>query len=109
MATGFMLMRNGIAFLLLTAWLPAALADVALIGVIGDKAAVLALDGGNPKTVKVGQTWEGIKVLEVRKGEATVEQDGKKRVLKIGQHFRGVPPPPPNAAEPGGKPQAAVA
>ncbi len=91
MATGFM--PHIIAFLLLAAWLPAALADVALIGVIGDKAAVFAMDGGDPKTVKVGQTWNGIKLLEVHKGQATVEEQGKKRVLLIGQHYRGAPPP----------------
>jgi aspartyl protease family protein len=94
MATGFM--ANIIAFFLLVAWLPAALAaQVALIGVIGDKAAVLAVDGGDPKTVKVGQSWSGIRVLEVGKGKATIEEAGKKRVLLIGQHYRGVPPPPP--------------
>jgi len=66
----------------------AAAADVSLIGVIGDKAVVIALDGGDPKTIKVGQTWQGISVLEVERGQATVEIDGKKRVLKIGQHYR---------------------
>lgn len=55
---------------------------------IGDKAAVIAIDGGDPKTVKVGQTWQGINVVEVERGQATVEIDGKKRVLKIGQHYR---------------------
>ena len=90
MATGFM--PNIIAFLLLFAWLPAALAaEVALIGVIGDKGAVLSLDGGDPKAVKVGQKWNGITVLEVRKDQATIEQDGKKRVLHLGQHYRGTP------------------
>ena len=63
-------------------------ADVALIGVIGDKAAVLAVDGGDPKTVKVGQKWHGITVVSVERGEATVEIDGQRRVLKIGQHYR---------------------
>jgi len=66
----------------------AAALDVALIGVIGDKAAVIAIDGGDPKTIKVGQTWQGINVVEVERGQATVEIDGKKRVLKIGQHYR---------------------
>ena len=94
-------MRNSIAFLCLAVWAGAALADVALIGVIGDKAAVLAVDGGNPKTVRVGQTWNGIRVLEVRKDQTTIEEDGKKRVLVIGQHYRGVPPPP--AGAPGAK------
>jgi aspartyl protease family protein len=69
----------------------AAAAEVALIGVIGGRAAVLALDGGEPKTVKVGQTWSGISVLSVDKDQAVVEVDGKKRVLRIGQHYRGAP------------------
>lgn len=63
-------------------------ADVALIGLIGDKAAVLSVDGGDPKTVKVGQKWSGITVISVERGEATVEIDGKRRVLKMGQHYR---------------------
>jgi len=64
--------------------------DVALIGVIGDKAAVLAVDGGDPKTVKVGQTWRGITVLTVEKERASVEIDGKARVLQRGVHYRNV-------------------
>ncbi|HYL25364.1 MAG TPA: TIGR02281 family clan AA aspartic protease [Burkholderiales bacterium] len=62
--------------------------DVALIGVIGDKAAVLAVAGGEPKTVKVGQTWNGITVLAVDRDRATIEIKGEKRVLPIGQHYR---------------------
>ena len=54
----------------------AAAEDVALIGVIGDKAAVLALEGGEPKTVKVGQTWSGVTVIAVSREQATVEIDG---------------------------------
>lgn len=63
-------------------------ADVALVGVIGDKAAVLAIDGGDPKTVKIGQRWSGITVLSVDKERATVEIDGKRQVLQRGQHYR---------------------
>jgi len=88
MATGFM--PRIIALCLACG--PAAAADVALIGVIGDKAAVLAVDGGDPKTVKVGQKWNGIAVLSVQKDRATVEIDGKRRVLMHGQHYRGAPP-----------------
>ncbi|TMH46139.1 MAG: TIGR02281 family clan AA aspartic protease [Betaproteobacteria bacterium] len=66
----------------------AAAEDVALIGVIGDKAAVLALEGGEPKTVKVGQTWSGVTVIAVSREQATVEIDGKRRVLTLGQHYR---------------------
>jgi aspartyl protease family protein len=66
----------------------AARAEVALIGTIGDKAAVIAIDGGDPKTVKVGQTWRGITIIAVEKDRAIVEIDGKKRVLAQGQHYR---------------------
>ena len=71
----------------------AAAADVALIGVMGDKAAVLAVAGGEPKTVKVGQTWSGITVVSVEKDRATVQLDGKPRVLQIGQHYRNAAAP----------------
>jgi len=90
-------MPHFIALLLLVlAPFAARAADVALIGVIGDKAAVFALDGGEPKAVKVGQTWNGISVLSVERGEATVEIEGKRRVLKIGQHHRSAPAPSSN-------------
>ena len=90
MATGFM-RRHCISLLLALAPL-AAQAQVSLIGVIGDKAAVLAIDGGEPKTVKVGQTWSGITIVSVEKTQATVEINGDRRVLALGQHYRGVAP-----------------
>ncbi len=92
MATG-LTMRHFICVLLLAFTCGAASAQqVALIGVIGNKAAVLALDGGDPKTVKIGQTWRGITVLEVEHDSAVVEIDGEKRVLQRGAHYRGTPP-----------------
>jgi aspartyl protease family protein len=90
MATGFM--RSIIAIVLCLAGGAAGAADVALIGVIGDKAAVLALDGGDPKTVKVGQTWNGIRVLAVERDRAVVEFEGRRRVLQQGQHYRSSAP-----------------
>jgi aspartyl protease family protein len=94
MATGFM--PNFIALLLFVActagWsMRAPAADIALIGVIGDKAAVIALNGGEPKTVKLGQTWSGVKVIAVEKTRATIEFEGKQRVLALGQHYRSAP------------------
>jgi aspartyl protease family protein len=87
MATGFM--PNFIALLLLAACtFPARAADVALIGVIGERAAVIAIDGGEPKTIKLGQAWSGIKVVAVEKTSVTIEIDGKQRVLQLGQHYR---------------------
>jgi len=82
-------MPNIIALLLLLACTPALAGEVALIGVIGDKAAVLAIDGGDPKAVKIGQRWNGVTVVAVEKERATVEIDGKRRVLALGQHYRG--------------------
>ena len=66
--------------------------QVSLIGVIGGKAAILAIDGGDPKTVKAGQTWRGITVVSVTHDNATVEIEGQQRVLALGQHYRGAPP-----------------
>ena len=39
--------------------------------------------------VKVGQNWNGVTVVAVEKERATVEIDGKRRVLVLGQHYRG--------------------
>jgi aspartyl protease family protein len=90
MATGFM--PNFIALSLLAAFsLAAHAADIALIGVIGDKAAVIAIDGGEPKTIKLGQTWSGVKIVAVEKTRATIEFQGKQRVLALGQHYRSAP------------------
>ena len=82
-------MRHFICLSLLVAAAALAAADdVALIGVIGDKAAVLAIAGGEPKTVKVGQTWSGVTVIAVTHERATVEIEGKRRELTLGQHYR---------------------
>lgn len=90
MATGFI--THFIALALVLACGATAAADVALIGVIGSRAAVLAVDGGDPKTVKVGQKWKGIAVVAVEKDRATVEVDGRRRVLVQGQHYRSAAP-----------------
>src|SRR5262245_61604011 len=102
MATGFM--PRIIACFLLAIAGAAGAAEVALIGVIGDKAAVVAADGGEPKTIKVGQSWRGITVLIVEKTRATVEIDGRMRVLQIGAHYRS-----DGAAPPGSRQSATLA
>ena len=83
-------MTRIIALLLALACGPAAAVDVALIGLGGDRAAVLAVGGGEPKMVKVGQKWNGVTLISVERehSQVTVEIDGKQRVLKIGQHYR---------------------
>ncbi len=75
-------------------------ADVSLIGVIGNKAAVLAIDGGEPKAVKVGQRWNGIAVISVEKTHAVIEVEGAKRTLALGQHYRGAGGPGSTSAGP---------
>src|SRR5512147_2319732 len=95
MATGFMT-RHSIALLALTASLagallcaPARAADVALIGTFDTKAAILSIDAGAPKTVKVGQSYGGVTLISVEKDRATVEVDGRRRVLQRGQTYGG--------------------
>jgi aspartyl protease family protein len=77
-----------IGLLLVLAAMQAAAADISLIGVMPGKAAVLAIDGGNPKTVKIGRTWSGVRVIEVDRQHAIVEIDGTRRRLPLGQHHR---------------------
>jgi aspartyl protease family protein len=91
MATGFMTRNSIVLFVLLGCAVAAHAANVALIGVIGTKAVVIAIDGGEPKTVRLGQTWNGIKVISVEKTQATVEMDGKQQVIHLGQHYRSAP------------------
>jgi aspartyl protease family protein len=86
MATGFM--PHFIALCTLLACGGAAASEVALVGMIGSKAAVLAIDGGEPKAVRTGQTWNGITVVSVEKDRATLRIDGKERVLLQSQHYR---------------------
>ena len=74
--------------LCLAAWaLPAAATDVTLVGAFGDKAAVIAIDRGAPKTVKVGQSFGGVTLVSIEKERATIEVNGKRRVLQRGQTY----------------------
>lgn len=89
-------MRHSIALLALLASLSAALvsvparaADVSLIGAFGSTAAILSIGGGAPKTVKVGQSVGGVLLIAVEKDRATIEVDGKRRVLMHGQTYTG--------------------
>jgi len=81
----------GVALVL--AALPALAIEVQLVGTFGDKAAVLSIDGAEPKTVKVGQRHAGVAVLAVDQDSATIEVDGRRRVIRRGQHFRSDPGP----------------
>ena len=87
MATGFMA-RNCSALLLCLAALPAGAAEVSFVGAIGDKAAILVIDGGAPRAVKVGQKLGAVTVLSVERERAVIEVEGERRTLLRGQHFQ---------------------
>ncbi len=94
MATGFMRLHS-IAVLALLCAAPAALlwaaraaaADVSLIGTFESKAAILSIDAGAPKTVRVGQVFGGVTLVSVEKDRAVIEIDGKRRTLARGQTY----------------------
>jgi aspartyl protease family protein len=66
---------------------PAAAADVNVVGLFGNKA-VVSIDGGQPRTLSVGQkTPEGIALVAVDGESATFEIDGKRRMLRMGQAY----------------------
>jgi aspartyl protease family protein len=66
-------------------------ADVQLVGTFGDKAAILSIDGGEPRTVRIGQRSGAVTVIAVDKDRATIEVDGKRRTILRGQHYRSDP------------------
>ena len=61
-------------------------ADVGLAGLFQGKA-LLIINGGAPRIVALGATTEeGVKVVAIQGENATLEVDGKKRVLRVGQN-----------------------
>ena len=66
-------------------------ADVGLAGLFSGKA-LLTINGGQPRIVAVGaKTDEGVKVVSIEGETATLEVDGKKRVLRVGQNVASQP------------------
>ncbi|HUQ29798.1 MAG TPA: TIGR02281 family clan AA aspartic protease [Usitatibacter sp.] len=66
---------------------PAFATDVTVIGLFPGKA-VVTIDRGSPKTLSVGErTAEGVLLVSVDARGATVEIDGKRQLLEMGQHF----------------------
>jgi aspartyl protease family protein len=66
---------------------PAAATDVTVIGLFPGMA-VITIDRGSPKTLKVGErTAEGVMLVSVGNGNAVLEVDGKRETLDMGQHF----------------------
>jgi len=63
---------------------PVAMAQtVGLSGMLGGKALVI-VDGGAPKTVAVGDTYKGVKIVSTQGDQAVVEIAGKQHTLRVG-------------------------
>lgn len=58
-------------------------AQVHLNGMLGSRAALLVIDG-EPRTVEVGATVLGVKLLGLEDGRATVEYGGRRQTLTLG-------------------------
>jgi aspartyl protease family protein len=86
MATGF-IVRHCSALALALAAGGAAATDVQLVGTFGDKAAILVIDGGEPRTVRVGREAAGVAVIAVERDRAVIEVAGIRRTLARGQHY----------------------
>ena len=65
----------------------AAATEVRLVGTFGDKAAILVIDGGEPRTVRVGREAGGVTVVSVARDSAVIEIEGVRRTLARGQHY----------------------
>ncbi|HRL98606.1 MAG TPA: retropepsin-like aspartic protease [Acidovorax sp.] len=57
---------------------------VALAGMLGSKA-LLVVDANPPRALSAGDEFQGVKVIAVAKEEATVEVQGARRVLRLGE------------------------
>jgi len=78
-------MNSWLALLWLAAF-PAGATDVNVIGLFPGKA-VIVIDRKLPRTLSVGDTVDGVKLLAADSKGATVEVDGKRDTLQMGQHF----------------------
>ena len=62
-------------------------ADVVLVGLIGARA-IVAINGGAPRTIAIGRkTAEGVLLLGTEKDSAEFEIDGAKKTLRMGQAY----------------------
>lgn len=57
--------------------------SVALAGVVGNRA-LLVVDGGAPRMVAAGDTWQGVRVISAQSDQAQVEISGRRHTLRMG-------------------------
>ena len=63
-------------------------ASVSVVGLFKDKA-IVSIDGGKPRTLGVGQTVQGVRLVAADSDSASFDVDGKRRILGMGQSFAG--------------------
>ncbi len=66
-------------------------ADVNVIGLFPNKA-VVTIDGGAPRVLTVGKSVQGVTLISTDRESATLNIDGQKKTLRIGQHHVGPAP-----------------
>lgn len=71
-----------VAMLLAAGTLVAHADSVMLTGTIGSRA-ILIVNGGAPKTVAVGETYQGVRLVSVQPDQAQVEVGGKRVALRM--------------------------
>lgn len=69
---------------------PAWATGVTVVGLFKDKA-IVSIDGGKPRTLSVGQSAGGVKLLAADSDGAQFDIDGSRRNLGMGQSFAGGP------------------
>jgi len=57
--------------------------SVALAGLLGTKA-LLVIDGGQPRSLAVGESHQGVKLVSLQGDQAMVELGGKRQSLRLG-------------------------
>jgi len=72
------------AFVCTSAWA----ASVSVVGLFKDKA-IVTIDGSKPRTLSVGQSMGGVRLLAADSDSASFDVDGKRRTLSMGQSFAG--------------------
>jgi aspartyl protease family protein len=83
--------QKSIVLIIAAGWLgctAAWAASVSVVGLFKDKAIVI-IDGGKPRTLSIGQSAQGVKLVAADSGSARFEVDGKPRTLSMGQSFAG--------------------
>jgi aspartyl protease family protein len=83
--------RKKIVLIIAAGWLSCTAAwatSVSVVGLFKDKA-IVSIDGGKPRTLSVGQTVQGVKLIAADSGSARIDVDGKRRTLGMGQSFAG--------------------